>query len=73
MTEKALFHRSGTLVIKNVNGEYQSIEPQLEDLQNQIHENESELSKATDDRSKRTKNKKFYQCEGYLLCPMCPI
>jgi hypothetical protein len=53
MTEKALFHRSGTLVIKNVNGEYQSIEPQLEDLQNQIHENESELSKATDDRSKR--------------------
>jgi hypothetical protein len=53
MTEKALFHRPGTLVIKNVNGEYQSIEPQLEDIQNQIHEKESELSKATDDKSKR--------------------
>jgi hypothetical protein len=50
MTEKALFHRPGTLVIKNVNGEYQSIEPQLEDIQNQIHEKESEKSKAIYDK-----------------------
>jgi hypothetical protein len=53
MTEKALFHRSGILVIKNVNGEYQSIEPVLEDIQHQIREKQSELSKISDDGSKR--------------------
>ena len=32
MTEKALFHRSGVLVIKNEVGEYQSIEDKLEQI-----------------------------------------
>ena len=29
MTDKALFHRSGNLVIKNENGEYESIEDKI--------------------------------------------
>ncbi|MGI9011910.1 MAG: hypothetical protein ACR2F1_12080 [Nitrososphaeraceae archaeon] len=48
MTEKALFHRPGTLVIKDVNGQYQSIEPILADIQNDISEKESQLSQTTD-------------------------
>ena len=48
MTEKALFHRPGILVMKNVNGEYQSIEPLLTDIQNDISEKQSELSQTTD-------------------------
>ena len=54
MTEKALFHRSGTLVMKNdVTGEYESIEPVLSDIQNDISEKESELSLTTDKGQKQ--------------------
>lgn len=42
MTEKALFHRSGILVVKDEAGEYQSIENKLEDLDSRIVEKESE-------------------------------
>ena len=53
MTEKALFHRPGTLVIKNeLSGEYESIETKLADIEEEIREKESELSQITD-RSKR--------------------
>ena len=50
MTEKALFHRSGILVRKDevTGGQYQSIEPILSDIQNDISEKESELSQTTD-------------------------
>ena len=36
MTEKALFHRPGKLVIKNENGEYEPIETKLADIENEI-------------------------------------
>src|SRR5688500_3893030 len=44
MTDKALFHRPGTLVIKNENGEYESIENKLSGIDNEIEEKEQELS-----------------------------
>src|SRR5688500_20324115 len=36
MTEKALFHRSGVLVIKNEYGEYESIETKMNEINNEI-------------------------------------
>ena len=50
MTEKALFHRSGILVRKDevTGGQYQSIEPQLTDIRQNISEKETELSQTTD-------------------------
>jgi hypothetical protein len=57
MTEKALFHRPGTLVIKDeITGEYESIETQLTDIQEQIREKKHEecsYSRKADDKSKR--------------------
>ena len=44
MTEKALFHRPGILVIKNQHGEYESIETKLDDIENEISKKEYELS-----------------------------
>ena len=42
MTEKALFHRSGILVIKDeITGQYQSIEPRLTDIREEISEKET--------------------------------
>ena len=46
MTDKALFHRPGTLVIKNeLTGEYESIEQQIKDIDEQIEDKENEISK----------------------------
>src|SRR5215204_159423 len=50
MTEKALFHRSGILVVKNEIGEYESIEEKLEDIDSQIEGKEYERS-GTKDRN----------------------
>jgi hypothetical protein len=51
MTEKALFHRSGILVIKNENGEYESIETKINELDNEIEKKEFELSKPEDNKN----------------------
>jgi hypothetical protein len=56
MTEKALFHRPGTLVIKNeITGEYESIETRLTDIEEQIRERKREECsyKTADDKTKR--------------------
>ncbi|HKG88741.1 MAG TPA: hypothetical protein VKA95_10470, partial [Nitrososphaeraceae archaeon] len=50
MTEKALFHRSGILVIKNEVGEYQSIEGKLEEIDSEIADKEYERT-GTKDRN----------------------
>ena len=50
MTEKALFHRSGVLVIKNEVGEYQSIEDKLEQIDSEIEDKEYERA-GTKDRN----------------------
>jgi hypothetical protein len=49
MTDKALFHRPGTLVIKNeLTGEYESIEQRIKDIDEQIEDKEYEISKTYD-------------------------
>jgi len=54
MTEKALFHRSGILIRKDeVTGQYQSIEPKLIDIQNEIREKETETSQTIDKYQKQ--------------------
>jgi len=54
MTEKALFHRSGILIRKGeVTGQYQSIEPKLIDIQNEIREKETETSQTIDKYQKQ--------------------
>jgi hypothetical protein len=53
MTDKALFHRSGTLVIKNENGEYESIEDKIADIDNEIEEKEHELTQTNDKNVKQ--------------------
>jgi hypothetical protein len=50
MTEKALFHRSGTLVVRNEAGEYQSIEEKLEEIDSEIEDKDYERT-GTKDRN----------------------
>ena len=51
MTEKALFHRSGVLVIKNESGEYESVETKINEIDNEIEKKEFELSKNKDNKN----------------------
>jgi hypothetical protein len=48
MTDKALFHRSGTLVIKNENGEYEPIEGKIAEIDKEIEDKEYELNQTHD-------------------------
>src|SRR5919202_5325732 len=43
MSEKALFHRQGTLVVKNDVGEYEPIEDRLEQVDSEIEDKECEM------------------------------
>jgi hypothetical protein len=43
MTDKALFHRPGTLVIKNETGEYESFEQRIKDIDEKIENKENEI------------------------------
>src|SRR5215207_380084 len=54
MTEKALFHRSGTLVRKNEEtaGEYEPIEDKITELENDMEETEKEISQTKDKNQK---------------------
>ena len=53
MTDKALFHRSGTLVIKNENGEYESIEDKVAYIDKEIEEKEHEITQSHDKNVKQ--------------------
>jgi hypothetical protein len=54
MTDKALFHRSGKLVIKNeLSREYESIEDRIKDIDEQIEENEFEISQTNNRDTKQ--------------------
>jgi hypothetical protein len=54
MTDKALFHRAGTLVIKNEStGEYEPIETKLEDIEDEINDLENELAQTRDKNQKQ--------------------
>jgi hypothetical protein len=48
MTDKALFHRSGKLVVKNANGGYDDIEGLIEEYDSRIKDLESEIPNAKD-------------------------
>ena len=64
MTEKALFHRPGNLVIKDeITGEYQSIETQLLDIGEKIRERKREECnyRTADDKVKRQEIKDSIQ------------
>jgi hypothetical protein len=52
MTDKALFHRSGKLVIKNISGEYEDIEEQIKDYDSRIEDLQSELATANNNIQK---------------------
>ena len=54
MTDKALFHRPGTLVIKNeLTGEYESIEQKIKDIDEQIENKENEISQTNNQDTKQ--------------------
>jgi hypothetical protein len=53
MTDKALFHRQGTLVVKNDAGEYEPIDDRLEQIDSEIEDKEYEMKNNT------TKNDQF--------------
>jgi hypothetical protein len=44
MTDKALFHRQGILVVKNEKGEYESVEETIEKIDSDIQDKESKIS-----------------------------
>ena len=48
MTDKALFHRQGILVIKNEIGEYEPADYKIKEIDSEIEDKESELSTTTD-------------------------
>jgi uncharacterized C2H2 Zn-finger protein len=55
MTEKALFHRSGSLVLKNeYTGEYESIETELNDIEYELNERKNELKQTRDKNQKQS-------------------
>jgi hypothetical protein len=50
MTDKALFHRQGKLVIKNAeSGEYEDIEPQIAEIDSEIKTKKSEIKRSKDE------------------------
>jgi hypothetical protein len=54
MTDKALFHRQGTLVIKNKEtGEYEPIEDKIADIDSEIEDKESEIHSTKDSNLKQ--------------------
>ena len=52
MTDKALFHRSGVLVVKNENGEYESLDEKVAEYDSQIQDKELEIARTNDDITK---------------------
>jgi uncharacterized protein YdcH (DUF465 family) len=53
MSDKALFHRPGVLVIKDENGEYQPIEDKIAEIDSEIEDKESETYTTSDSNLKK--------------------
>jgi hypothetical protein len=53
MSDKALFHRPGVLVIKDENGEYQSIEDKIREIDSEIDDKESQIYTTNDSNLKK--------------------
>lgn len=55
MSEKALFHREGQLVIKDENGNYVSIEQKIEEIESQIQNYYNEIENTNDKNLKQAR------------------
>lgn len=64
MSDKALFHRQGVLVVKNENGEYESIEDKIAEIASQIEDYESEISTSKKRDFKQARRKQIKQLEN---------
>ena len=53
MSDKALFHRPGKLVIKNENGEYQPVEDKIAEIDSEIEDKASEVYTTSDPNLKK--------------------
>jgi hypothetical protein len=53
MTDKALFHRQGILVIKDDNGKYQPIEDKVREIDSEIEDKQCEMATAKDSNLKK--------------------
>ncbi len=53
MSDKALFHRPGVLVIKNENGEYQPVEDKIAEIDSEIEDKASEVYTTSDTNLKK--------------------
>ena len=53
MTDKALFHRPGVLVIKNESGEYEPLDEKITKIDSEIEEKESQIAIAKDNNLKQ--------------------
>src|SRR5918911_5030836 len=51
MSEKALFHRQGTLVVKNDAGEYEPIGDRLEQIDSEIEDKQYQMKNITNDKN----------------------
>jgi hypothetical protein len=56
MTDKSLFHRKGTLVIKNETGEYQNTEDKIIEIEAEIEDKENESLRTNDKNLKQGLN-----------------
>jgi hypothetical protein len=53
MSDKALFHRPGVLVIKNEKGEYQSVVDKISEIDSEIEDKGSEIAIANNSDLKK--------------------
>lgn len=63
-SEKALFHRPDTLVVKNEDGNYISIEQKIKDIESQIQDCNTDIANSTDKNLKQIKLHEVKDLEG---------
>ncbi|HJT46889.1 MAG TPA: hypothetical protein VJ729_01815 [Nitrososphaeraceae archaeon] len=64
MTDKALFHRQGSLVIKNEIGEYVSIDDKVEQIDSDIADKESDIASSENNDFKKARRNQINQLEA---------
>lgn len=63
MTDKALFHRQGALVIKNDVGEYESVDDKVAQIDSEIVDKEGEIATSKDSSFKQARRNEIKQLE----------
>jgi hypothetical protein len=66
MTDKALFHRSGSLVIKNEAGEWETIEEKIAKIESEIREKESDVAISKDTNLKQAHRNEIKELEKQM-------